>query len=75
VHLEFGTAIATKILSPNLTMMIRAIKGTSTMLIHICVLITLLFCDRKNVFLLFWHHLQLEKLLNLKIMPLHAILI
>lgn len=45
------------------------------MLIHLCVLNTLLFGDRKNGVLFFWHHLQLEKLLNLKNLPLHAILI
>jgi hypothetical protein len=42
-HLEFGMAIATEILSPNLVIMIRAIKGTTTILIHLCVLNTLLF--------------------------------
>jgi hypothetical protein len=68
-------AIATEVLSPDLIMMVREIRGTTIMLIHLCVLNTLLFGNRKNGVLFFWHHLQLEKLLNLKNLPLHAILI
>ena len=42
VHFDFGMTIATEVLSPNLIMMIRTIKGITTVLIHF------FFGDRKK---------------------------
>lgn len=46
VHLEFGMAISKEVLSPNLIMMIRAIKGSMTMLIHLCEYIACLVIEK-----------------------------